>query len=146
RRAAEEVADLLPLILTIKEQQPALTRSLVDADAEVRSLAGRALQDLTIPLQVSYEEETHPVRMPATRRTALVAPADVVRPSSFLPTSSSSRGPVELRDTVQALADQLGDANVETRRTALETLEAAGPDAAGAVPALLAALRDQDKF
>lgn len=145
RRTAVESAELLPLIVALKEQQPALAHALVDTDAEVRFLAGRALEDLAILLGVAAENAIRPARMPAARRTALVTPADAVRPSSFIP-ASSSRGAEELRGTVQALAAQLGDASVETRRAALETLEILGPDAVGATPELVTALGDQDKF
>jgi len=146
RRRGEESAELLPLILALEEQRPALTHALVDADADVRFLVGRALEEMTIPREMLMQDATRPVHSTGVRKTALVPPSEVVWPSSFIPNSSSPKEVEGLSSTVQTLAAQLTGAEVEARRAALETLETLGPDADPAIAELVGALGDQDKF
>jgi HEAT repeat protein len=142
RRTEEDNAELRPLVLVIEDQHPALSDALEDADADVRSLAGRALEDLTI-LETFVQEQG--VSVGATQ-TALVPASDAVPPTGFVPVSSLPKEPEGVPTTVRALAAQLAEPNVETRRAALETLEALGPDAAPAIGELVRALGDSDKF
>jgi HEAT repeat protein len=60
------------------------------------------------------------------------------------PTSVEDRE--DMQGSVQALAAQLRHGDLAARRSALDTLEALGPDAAPAAAELVAALRDRDKF
>jgi HEAT repeat protein len=142
REMEEEHKELLPFIQAVEDQHPALTAALVDADPDVRSLAGRALEDLTI-LETLLEESG--LSSPA-HKTALIAPSDAMPSSGFLPVSSPHTETEEVPNAVRALAAQLADAHVETRRAALETLETLGPKAAPALVELVAALADADKF
>jgi HEAT repeat protein len=142
RKVEEETAELRPLILVAEDQRSALSDALKDADADVRSLATRALEDLAI-LDTMIQE---PGASGQVRTTVLVPPTDAVPSSGLRMASSSPREPAAVQLTVLALAAQLKDANVEVRRTALETLETLGPEAAPAIAELVRALRDSDKF
>jgi HEAT repeat protein len=144
RQREEQSAELLPLILALNDEAPALTHALVDPDAEVRFLATRALADMTIPRDVFLPPTTRTLNHAS--ELAAEVPSASVRPSNFIPTSASAKDQEELLSTVQALAAQLSHADVEVRRAALEILETLGPDAAPATVELVGALRDRDKF
>lgn len=59
---------------------------------------------------------------------------------------TASEFPVQLKESVGDLAKSLGDENYRVRRSAVDTLELLGPDAAGTVRELVQALEDQDRF
>jgi HEAT repeat protein len=138
----EERGELLPLIAALKDQVPALTRSLADPDTQVRLLARRALEDMTNPQLRLLARTTN------TSRDAGKQPAGVLQPSRFVPGSSSAKDPLVegLQGTVSALAQGLHDQDVRARRAAIDVLETLGPAAAPAASALVDALSDGDRF
>jgi HEAT repeat protein len=140
RRTGEENAELMPLFLALEEQRSVLTHSLVDADAEVRFRAGRALADMTIPREMFSQDASR------LARAAEIGQPVIVRPASLATVSNSAKEAEGFSTVVEALAEQLTDADVQTRRAALETLESLGPAAAPATAQLLGALGDPDKF
>jgi HEAT repeat protein len=71
----------------------------------------------------------------------------VLRPQEFISPASHQDVLMEgLQGTVQALATGLSDTDVRARRGAMDVLEALGPAAAVAAPALVKALGDSDPF
>ena len=139
RLSQEEQAQLVPLILTLRDESSALTHALVDTDAEVRLQASRILEDLKLPQQRLLQEATRAALQQETRPLLTMG----------LPVAVSSPGPDNEDGSdspVQGLIAQLASADVPVRRAALDTLETLGPDAAPATAALVAALADRDKF
>jgi HEAT repeats len=152
----EERVELLPLFLALQDQRSALTHALLDADAEVRFRADRALEDMTIPRQVFSQDASH------LTQGGEKPPAEIVRTSNFVATSSPPQAeiarplslvapspPLEadgIPGTVDALAAQLLDPDAKIRRVAVEDLESRGQNAAPATAQLLGALGDPDKF
>jgi HEAT repeat protein len=136
-----EQAELLPLIRTLKDQGPALTRALTDSDAEVRFLARQALEDMTGP-QLRLLERAGGI----TREGPRTSPS-ALSPSQFV-SPASHRDPIleGLHTTALALADGLHEPEVRARRAAIDVLETMGPAAAPAASALVAALADADPF
>jgi HEAT repeat protein len=131
----EERTELLPLILALKNQGPALTSALGDSDSYVRLHARRALEDLTNPQML------------------LLQRANAARPSPFQTTKyskspSGGKDPLEegLQETVLALTKGLRDKEAAARRAALDVLEALGHAASPAGPALIDSLADPDRF
>ncbi len=140
RQVEDEQAQLLPLILALRDQGGALTRALSDPDADVRLLARRTLEDMTAPLLRLVEHSTYV----APEAHATGAP----RPSPFALTSTSRKDPLlqGLQDTVRVLAAGLSDGDVRARRAIIDVLETLGPAAVPAAPTLVAALADPDPF
>jgi HEAT repeat protein len=139
RLSQEEPAQLVPLILTLRDEGAALTHALVDTDAEVRFQASRILEDLQLPQQLLLQEATRAALQQETRPMLAVG----------RPIAVSSLGPDQgegAESPVQGLIAQLGSADAQVRRAALDTLETLGPDAAPAGAALVTALADRDKF
>jgi HEAT repeat protein len=142
QKFAEEQAELLPLILVLKEQVPQLTRALSDGDAEVRLLARRALEDITNPQLRLIEKRTG-----VAGERPLPSPGGL-RPSHFLVAAAPSEDPLlhSMQGTAQALAAALTDSDPRGKRAAIDVLETLGPAAAPAAAALVGALNDTDSF
>jgi HEAT repeat protein len=142
RQLQEERGELMPLIRTLKEQGPALTRALADSDGAVRLLARRALEDMTRPQLRLLERAT------SIAQDGKLPIAEPLQPSLFIMTSASAKDSLleGLQATVLALATVMGDADVRARRAAIDVLETLGPAAAPAAPALANALGDPDPF
>jgi HEAT repeat protein len=141
RQIEEERDELLPLIRALRDQGPALTRGLGDADPDVRLMARQALEDMTNPqlqlLQRAASVDTH-----GTTGTPVA-----LRPSQFINPPSQPDALLEgLQKTVQVLAAGLSDPDVRARRGAVDVLEALGPASAAAARELVRALHDTDQF
>jgi HEAT repeat protein len=119
---AAEREELGPLLLALRDQGPVLARSLRDGDASVRVLTHRALEELG---------HAHGCWV---QRCA----------SAPMPEDDLLRG--VLRDAVPGLAAALGDDDARVRRSAIDALEMAGPEALPALPALAHTLGDPDRF
>jgi HEAT repeat protein len=117
--------ELQPLMTALREQGPALKKAAVDDDPEVRNRVRRAYED-----------------MAASRQLFQQALADVEQPGE------KGGDPLlePLRSAVPVLAEGSLDHNVPAKIAAIEALEPLGPVAAPAVPSLLKAVRDSDKF
>lgn len=119
QQAAEERTELWPLVAVLREQGPVLARALADPDPEVRALARRTLEVLA------------DLRGRWLRRMACL----------------SERAEDPFLETFRAaLPGLVAELRGPARRTATGILEALGPVAAGAVPALMQALEDPDRF
>jgi HEAT repeat protein len=140
RQIEQEREELAPLIRALRDQVPALTRALGDADAEVRLLARRALEDMTHPQLRLMERAT------ALDRAGL-NPAAPLGPAQFTQIGIKS-DPVRegLQEMVQAVAAGIKDRDVRVRRAAIDVLETLGPAAAPAAGRLVEALADRDVF
>jgi HEAT repeat protein len=138
----EERTELMPLILALKEQGPALTRALGDPDADVRLLARRALEDMTNPQLRLLERSTGGADSAGKHASV------VLQPSRFVPGAAAVKDPLMegLHGTVMALAQGLHDPDLRARRAAIDVLETLGPAAAPAANALIDALSDRDRF
>jgi HEAT repeat protein len=136
RKVDEERAELLPLILALKDQGPVLTRALGDPDAEVRWLARRALEDITNPQ----------VRL--LQRLSSAREGDRASNGTFILSSTGPKDPLVegLHGTVRALAAGMSDPDPRARRAAIDVLETLGSSAAPAAGALVSALADPDQF
>jgi HEAT repeat protein len=135
-----ERQELLPLIATLKNQGAALTRALADPDAEVLTLARRALEDMTNP-QLQLLER-------AARATQEKTGGPESPPVPFILTSSPAHNSLVqgLQGTVLTLATGLANKDVRARRAAIEVLENLGPAAAPAAKTLVGSLADSDPF
>jgi HEAT repeat protein len=122
--ASDEQAEVLPLVLALKDQGPALAAALGDPDAGVRTLARQALEEI------------------ANLRWRLFRQA----PGSGL--QEEPRDPLleGLSAALLPLTAGLSDPDHRVRLTALDILETLGPAAAPAAPALVWALGDPDRF
>jgi HEAT repeat protein len=119
---AAEREELRPLLFALRDQGPMLMRSLRDGDAGVRVLTHKAL-----------EEWGHA----QLRWVSRCAEAE-------MPEDDLLRG--VLREAVPGLAAALGDDDARIRRSAIDALEMAGPEALAALPALTRTLHDPDRF
>jgi HEAT repeat protein len=139
QQADEERGRMLPLLQSLKNQSPVLTRALADSDAEVRLLARQTLEDMTDPQMRVIE--------PMPRDSAADAKPGSRPAKPVQLTSSAKDSPVEgQRATVMALAAGVKDPDVRARRAAIDVLENLGPAARPAALALVDALADSDKF
>src|SRR5579871_4465798 len=138
QRCAEQ---LVPLMLVLKDEGPALLHALADADGEVRYRIGWVLEDLVLPRELLLPLAQRP---PGDRTNS--ASGEIIRPSSFSAAVSLTDDPEAVQGTVQVLAVQLSSADLEARRSAMDNLENLGQDASSAIPALVGALNDPDKF
>jgi HEAT repeat protein len=136
-----ELAELLPSVLALRDQVPALTRALADGDAEIRRLARRTLEDAADP-------QLRLVERAAGARTDGMRSSSGEPPPGHLVLTAASRDTVlgGLHDTVLALAAGISAQDAQARRAAIEVLETFGPAAAPAATALVNALADTDPF
>jgi len=139
---AAERSELMPLILALKDQSPALTRALADSDAQVRLLARHALEDMTNPQLRLLERAGGTTDENGKHAQAALQPSRFVQGSAS-PKDSLIEG---LHATVMALAGGLQEPDARARRAAIDVLETVGPAAAPAASALVAALADSDLF
>jgi HEAT repeat protein len=127
QRLQAERAELLPLARALRDGAPALARALRDADAEVRLLAQKAL------------EEMAQARRRWVRQQACSAGKG--------PEAGADDPLLEgLRAAVPGLGGAVADPDVRVRRAAIDVLEVLGPVAEPAAPALAQALNDSDRF
>jgi HEAT repeat protein len=139
RAVAEEREALRPLVVALREQCGTLARGAGDGDARVRVLARHALEDVAGAR----------VRLLRRASSAVAAPeghgdgAAGAGSAAFLLEDPLLAG---LRVALPALASGLEDPDVEVRRATVDVLEGLGRHAVPAVPALIAALSDRDRF
>src|SRR5262249_34919040 len=136
-----ERQELLPLIVTFKNQGAALTRALADRGGEVLALARRALEDMTNP-QLQLLERA--ARVAQEKTSGAESPPAV----PFILTSSPAHDSLVqgLQGTVLTLATGLANKDIRARRAAIEVLENLGPAAAPAEKSLVDCLADSDPF
>jgi HEAT repeat protein len=135
----DEFAAVAPLVAMFKAQGPWLARAAGDVDPEVRLLARKALA------------ETAEARLRLIRRSSsvLAAPERLAvakcqeQALTFLRDDPLMQG---LRETIPALTAGVDDADIRVRRATLDVLEAMGQGAVPAIPALVHALSDRDRF
>jgi HEAT repeat protein len=142
--AEDERADLLPLVLALKDQGPALERALEDPDPQVRLTARLALEDMAAARQrLACVGAGAPGPCPPAN------PAEQpVQPAACQVAGAPAADPLleELRARLPALTAGVYDPDVRARRKAIDVLETLGPAAAPAAPALVRALTDPDRF
>lgn len=139
RRVDDERAALESLVVALKTQTIALARYAADVDPEIRLATRQAL------------DETAQARLRIIRRlaSALTAPENQavaesqLRILAFLREDPLLQG---LQETLPALAVGIDDPDVRVRRATLDVLEAMGHGAASAIPTLVRALSDRDRF
>jgi HEAT repeat protein len=140
RQVSEERAELLPLVLALKDQGPALTHALSDPDGQVRFLARQALENMTDP-QLRLLERAASANPDERLGSVILRPVPYPRPPS--PSDPLRDG---LHMTVLVLAEGMKDPDPHARRAIIDVLETLGPAAAPSAPALVAALKDKDPF
>src|SRR5262249_39203245 len=127
RDVSTERGALGSVVFTLEAHGPALGRLLSDASAEVRESSRRALEDLAQARQrLAARAESA-----ATYQQALASPARRKAGDSF-----------PVADMVAGLRDR----DTNTRLKTIDILEALGPTAAPAGPALVKALNDPNRF
>jgi HEAT repeat protein len=159
---AEESAELLPLVLALKDQGPRLAQALADPDREVRGQALAALEEMAqlrwrlgqrataVGATPTISSSSFSGEPPASADAALAggSPLNAVEGELCvdLPPSPESRLLEGLAAAVLPLAGGLTNPDIHVRRTALDVLESLGAEAAPAAPALVHALTDPDRF
>jgi HEAT repeat protein len=139
RQVEEERAALGPLIRALSAQAAPLALAAADPDVRVRLLARRALDDVA-EARLRLILRTHSALGLSGKHT----PREFrERALAFL-----NEDPLlhPLRAAVLVLAAALEDPDVRGRLAAIDVLETMGPHAAPAVPALVGALSDGDRF
>jgi HEAT repeat protein len=134
QQAQAERADVRPLLLALRDQCPALARTLRDGDADVRLSSQKALEEMA-------RGRCHWLRQQRTLPAAVASSFSDGKPAA-------ADDPLldGLKSALPALAEGVADPEVRVRRAALDVLEMLGPAAAPAAPALVRALRDPDRF
>jgi HEAT repeat protein len=127
RDVSMERGALGSVVFTLEAHGPALGRLLSDASAEVRESSRRALEDIAQARQRLVAREETIVK----DQKALASPA-----------GRKSGNSMPVADMVAGLRDR--DVNIRLRT--LDILEALGPTAAPAGPALVKALNDPNRF
>jgi HEAT repeat protein len=172
REVEMERAELRPLVEVLREGGQPVVRALADPDPEVRLRARLALEDIATARQkmrhrVASIPEIPPEepekkdqdkneekkndkqgqsRLPAVSGGIVLVRADE-QPREQLPQPRPRQGEAtSLPEVIAGLARGLFDPDVRSRLAAVDALEAAGPDAAAAAPALIKALGDHDPF
>jgi HEAT repeat protein len=141
-RQDEYLTELRPVIGALREQLPILTKTLGDADSEVRVRVRQALQDMAgAQARLLVLAKKAPQGKEGGATSAL-------QPVVYHPDTPTAADPMAagLQGTIQALVVGLEDRDVTVRRATLDALEALGPAAALALPALIKALDDPDRF
>jgi hypothetical protein len=144
--------DLLSALEVFKGEIPALGKALHDVDLEVRLLIQRALEELggarqrllRVPAQASVPAETP--RLDGARGAAFDRGRLTLMTMKIQAAAAADPLLGALRDLLPTLRAQVHDPNVRIRLGAIDVLETLGSAAAPAVPDLVQALRDHDRF
>ncbi|MBY0527975.1 MAG: HEAT repeat domain-containing protein [Gemmataceae bacterium] len=118
-KAEDDAKPLMPLMIVLRDSAPMLARALADPDRTVRAYTRRTLEVLAEVRQRWQRRADNPADDPLLDA---------------------------LRATLPGLSAALVDADLQARRTSLNVLEALGSAAAPALPALVQALDDSDRF
>jgi HEAT repeat protein len=135
----QERETVRPLIAALKDQSQTLARAAADGDSRVRIAARHALESVAGARLRLMARASSAVAPPEGQGDAEVA----ARSAKFLLDDPLL---AELRQALPALTAGVDDADVESRRAAIDVLEAMGRNAAPATPALVGALTDRDRF
>jgi HEAT repeat protein len=138
-RLEKERAQLLPLILALKEQAFGLIGGLSDSDPQVRLSARRALENMAI---ARYELARRGPSAPALPRMgeARTGEAPGAQTAASDPLLDALGAPMA------TLATGAYHPDVHVRLAVIDILESLGPAAAPAARALVRALTDPDRF
>jgi HEAT repeat protein len=138
-RLEKERAELLPLILALKDQALGLIGGLSDSDPQVRLSARRALESVAI---ARYELAR---RGPPTPALPLIGGGSTGT-APTVQTAASDPLLDALGAPVATLATGAYHPDVHVRLAVIDILESLGPAAAPAARALVRALTDPDRF
>lgn len=157
RRPDDEVeqAAMASLARALGEQSPAIIRMLSDPDDTVRLLGRRVLEDLADGRRRLRDQGG--IRPRRRERDVPPIPGGDIKRTNYEPhempfaqDSPQNRADQSVRkglqDALESLAAGVNDPNVEVRRASVSVLELMGSDAAPAVPALIQAVSDRDRF
>jgi HEAT repeat protein len=139
RTIHQEGTAVAPLVAMLKAHGPWLARAAGDVDPEVRLLARKVLAEIA-EARLRLVQRNSSVLAGAERQVLTEFQEQAV---TFLRDDPLMRG---LSETIPALAAGVDDTDVRVRRATLDVLEAMGQDAVAAVPALVHALSDRDRF
>jgi HEAT repeat protein len=134
REAEAERAALEPVVLTLQAHALAVGRLLTDEDSDIRRTALKA-----------FEEFAHARRRLEDRAESSLS-SGRGQPLTPPTTTLLNKHPPGQGMPLDALTPLVRNADVQVRLTALEILEALGPDAAPAAPAVINALSDPSRF
>jgi HEAT repeat protein len=138
-RLEKERAELLPLILALKDQAPGLIGGLSDSDPQARLSARRALENMAV---ARYELARRGPPVPTLPRIGEASPGEV----PGVQTAASDPLLDALGAPMATLATGAYHPDVHVRLAVIDILESLGPAAAPAAPALVRALTDPDRF
>jgi len=150
---AGEDAPIDPLVAALSDQASPLARAVLDADAAIRILSRRVLEHLgsardrllhPVPAESSLPDQPEEARLGTGGAKAIVAIA-LYQPAPTEPRAAPRLLEV-LRAALPALRKGVSDPVPAARIQAVEVLETMGPAAAPAVPELIKALGDTDRF
>ncbi len=158
---APERREMAPLMQALVEQAPALARALSDPDPEVRRLAGRTLENMAFARE-QPQRGLSPAPPPPAKdgRTGSEKKPDgpslgaggeielelMARLQAVAQAAGDDPLLPGLRKVLQAVIEAVADPDERVRLAVIDVLEALGPEAAPAVPALTAALGDRNRF
>jgi HEAT repeat protein len=135
----QEREALRPLVTALKDQAETLARAAGDADVRMRIVARHTLENMAGARLRLMARSSSAATPPAGQGDAVAG----ARAARFLLEDPLLSG---LRQALPALAAGVHDADVESRRAAIDVLEAMGRQATSATPALMDALSDRDRF
>jgi len=135
----EEREALRPLVAALKDQSEALTRAIGNSDVRVRIAARHTLESVAVARLRLMGRASSAVATPEGQGDA----ASGARSARFLVDDPLL---TVLRQALPVLTAGVDDADVESRRAAIDALEAMGRQAAPAAAALVGALADRDRF
>jgi hypothetical protein len=138
-RLERERAELLPLILALKDQALGLIGGLSDLDPQVRQSARGALENLAIARYELARREAPP-RLLSAAAPAGTSAASTVQAAASDPLLDALGAPMA------TLATGAYHPDVHVRLAVIDILESLGPAAAPAARALMRALTDPDRF
>jgi HEAT repeat protein len=149
-RLEKERAELLPLILALKDQALGLIGGLSDSDPQVRLSARRALENMAIARYELARREPPTPALPHTGGGSDDAFARTAGGGTDAAPNVRSAASDPLLDALGApmatLATGAYHPDVHVRLAVIDILESLGPAAAPAARALVRALTDPDRF
>ncbi len=126
------------LVVALNQQKGTLSAAMRDPDEMVRTLSGRAVEELAVAAQSLGAQ---PMLPPSPSSD------DAKRASYREPALGERSTPsTDARANLAALISRLKDPDVQARLNAIDVLESLGPGAAAAVPDLVQALSDSNGF
>jgi hypothetical protein len=153
REVEREGIELEPLAHDFKDLTPGLTGALHDADPTARFLAYRTLGHVGIAWHRLQERACQAALSGLASTNMPSVPKEVGSEESSPPIAQSGQQPTadgplleRLRAALPELAAGLGDSDARVRRSAIETLETLGAEAAPAAAAVVHSLNDTDVF